>query len=458
MARFGRFETVRELNRTGLTLVCIGRELGSIEEKYALKISQPPSLILGEEEAKRESRRFLSSARIQQKVTAGDAPHWASVYDCGEISDGAYYITDKYDRSLQQLIDDRIKLTGQVLHKIIESIIKGLIELKQACDRPHGNLKASNILITGTGDILQTRFVLSDPLSDEQIDREADFDRDLRAVAELIYELITHRPTPAIEGWQVPDSAEWAVLGKQAKGWRNLCNVLLSAPVQPGTIPLETVIEKLAALKTAKPVLSPRRMIAAGLLMIACVVVFVVFFRRPPAPEKTEWESLCKQYQAWIDDFRKDLVEGDRSEQNSDALWSEDPKLVNIPEKIKIASYPYEVMLNEGKLYIHEIISHPEYAERRKTQDALTAIDEIVSIFDPNSPNAWFVLAEMSNAAKKFKNRGWQNVANDLTGFIESIKPEPNKPMVEAVDTILEFNQKGIIDSIDASLQNMADY
>ncbi len=458
MARFGRFETVRELNRTGLTIVYSGRELGSIEEKFALKISQPSSLILGEDEAKTESRRFLNSARIQQKVTAGDAQNWASVYDCGEISDGAFYITDKYDRSLQQLIDGRIKLTDQVLHKIIESIIKGLVELKQACDRPHGNLKASNILIAGTGDISQTSFVLSDPLSDEQIDREADWDSDLRAIAELIYELITHRPAPTVEGWQVPDSREWAALGKQANGWRNLCNILLSAPVQPGTVTLGTVIERLAALKTAKPALSSRRLIAAGLMIIACVAVLVIFFRRPPPPEKTEWESLCKQYQAWIDGFRKDLAERDNLEQGTEAIWSEDPKLVNIPEKIKIASYPYEVMLNEGKLYIHEIIGHPEYAERRKTQDALTAIEEIVSIFDPNSPNAWLLLAVMANAANKFKNRGWQNSANYLTDLIESIKPEPNKPIVKAVDTILEFNQKGILKSIDLSLQNITNY
>lgn len=458
MARFGRFETVCELNRSGLTIVYSGRESGSAEEKYALKVFQPSPLILEDDEVRIGSRRFLDSARVQQNVTASATEYWAPVYDCGEIPEGAYYTTDKYDRSLQQLIDGRIKITNQVLHKIIESIIKGLVELKQACDRPHGNLKASNILIVGTGDISQTIFVLSDPLSDEQIDREAGWDSDLRAIAELIYELITHRPTPTVEGWQVPDSKEWAALGKQANGWRNLCNLLLSTPTKPGTITFETVLDELTVLKKIKPALSSRRLIAAGIVIIACVTVLVIFFRRPPPPEKTEWESLCKQYQAWIDGFRKDLAERDNLEQATKAIWSQDPKLVNIPEKIKIASYPYEVMLNEGKLYIHEIISHPEYAERRKTQDALTAIEEIVSIFDPNSPNAWLLLAKISNAANKFKNRRWQNSANYLTDLIESVKPEPNKPIVKAVDTILEFNQKGILQSIDLSLQNITNY
>ena len=154
MARFGRFETVSELNRSGLAVVYSGRESDSTEEKYALKIYQPSSLILAEDEIKTASNRFLNSARIQQKVKASGAKYWAPVYECGEIPDGAFYITDRYNRSLEQLIDGRMKLTNQVLLKIIESVIKGLVELKDVCRRPHGNLKASNILIVGSAFVL----------------------------------------------------------------------------------------------------------------------------------------------------------------------------------------------------------------------------------------------------------------------------------------------------------------
>jgi len=83
MASFGRFEIVRELHRTGFTVVYSGREAASPEQKFALKIFQPSSLILGEDKAKTESSRFLNSARVQQKVAAGGAQHWAPVYDCG---------------------------------------------------------------------------------------------------------------------------------------------------------------------------------------------------------------------------------------------------------------------------------------------------------------------------------------------------------------------------------------
>lgn len=451
MSSFGCFESVRELHRTGVTVVYSGREAAGNEDKFAIKIFQPSSLLLGEEQAKTESRRFLNSARIQKKVSDSGAQHWAPVYDCGSNLEGTFYATDKYDRSLQQLIDGRIKVSAQILHMIIESIVKGLIELKEECGRPHGNLKATNVLIVGTGDISQTKIVLSDPLSDEQVDSKVHWDSDLRAIAELIYELITHRSTPTVGGWQVPDSEEWSTLVKQAKSWKNLCNLLLNAGVKPGTVTIETVFKDLEEIQKAKPGLSYRWLIAAGLGFIVCVAVLAMLFRRPPPPEKIEWESLCNQYQTWIDGLRRELAD-------KQVDWSQDQKLAEIPEKVKLASYPYTIMLDEGKLYIREIIDHPEYAEQQKTQDALKTIEEIKSFFDPNSPDSWPLLSEIVDSADKFKMRGWQEPAAYLSVLLENIKPEPNKPIVENVDTILQFSRKGTLQNIDLSLEKIVDY
>jgi formylglycine-generating enzyme required for sulfatase activity len=451
MSSFGRFESIRELHRTGSTIVFSGREAAGDEEKFALKIFQPSSLILAEEQVKTESSRFLDSARVQKKVADGGAQHWAPVYDCGSTAEGTFYVTDKYDRSLQQLIDGRIKVSAQVLHTIIESIVKGLAELKEICRRPHGNLKATNVLIVGTGDISQTKIVLSDPLSDEQIDGKVHWDSDLRAVAELIYELITHRPTPTVGGWQVPDSETWKALGKQAKNWRNLCNVLLNAAIKPGTVTVETVLEALKQIEEkTKPAFSYRWLIAAGLGIIVCMAVLVILFRRPPPPEKTEWESLCNQYQTWVDGLRRELA-------NKQVDWSRDAKLAAMTEKIALASYPYKVMVDEGMGSINEIVGHPEYAEQRKTQDALAAIEEIGSILDPNSPDAWVPLAKVAGAAKKFADRNWLGPATYLRNLVEGVEPEQNKPIFENVRMILELGQKGVLANIDLNLQKIAD-
>ncbi|MFC1635270.1 hypothetical protein ACFL5Z_10555 [Planctomycetota bacterium] len=452
MARFGRFESVRELHRTGLTVVYTGQQVGNPEEKYALKVLQPSSLFLAEDTVQAESHKFLDSARIQQKLRR--AQHWAPVYDCGSTPDGTFYATDRYDRSLQQLMDGRIRLSGPVLHTIIESIAKGLMELKEKCRRPHGNLKATNVLITGTGDPSQMKIVLSDSSPEELIDSEADGNRDLRAIAEFIYELTTHRPTPTVEGWQVPDSKEWAKLGVHADGWRNLCNQLLSTSVKSETITIETVIEELEKLREVKSLLSIRRLVAVGAVLIACLTVFVVLIRRPPPPpEQAEWESLCNQYGAWVSDLYQSSTE-----QRIRDRWSQDPNLGGILEKVKIASYPDKVMRDEAKLYIREIIDHPEYAEQRKTQDALAVIEQISNFFDPNSPHAWLSLARAVYTANKFRDRGWQESATYLSNLVENAKPEPNKPIVEHIDTILEISRKGVLRNIELSLQNMTEY
>ena len=454
MARFGRFESGRELHRTGLTVVYGGQEVGGPAEKYALKVFQPFSFVLEEGKVETESRGFLDSARIQQRVGSAGAQHWAPVYDCGSTPEGTFYVTDRYDRSLRQLMDGRIRVSGPVLHTIVESIAKGLLELKQECRRPHGNLKATNVLIAGTGDISQTKIVLSDPSSEEHIDSEAYWNRDLRAIAEFIYELITHRPTPTVDGWQAPDSVEWNKLGRQADGWRNLCNRLLSASVKSGTVTIEMAVEEIEKLREVKSLLSTRRLIAAGVVLIVGITVLVVLiWRPPPPPEKAEWENLCNQYDAWVDDLRQRS-----SEQQTRERWSRDPKLGEVLQKIETASYPNKVMRDEAKLYIREIIDHPEYAEQRKTRDALAAIEQISRFFDPNSADAWPSLAEMTEAADKFRELGWQESSAYLSDLVERAKPEPNKPIVENVDRIFEISQKEILKNIDVSLQNLAQY
>ncbi|MHC4528828.1 MAG: hypothetical protein ACYS29_13215, partial [Planctomycetota bacterium] len=170
MAAFGRYQTVRELHRTGYTTVYSACDQASDEETFAVKLYQPSALLQEREQAKTEIAMFLNSARIQQEVAAGGAQHWAPIYEHGLTSEGAFYVTDRYDRSLQQLIDGRLRISTQSLHAIVEAIAQGLVELKNARGRPHGNLKAANVLIRGTGGMAQAELVLCDPLPDDHVD------------------------------------------------------------------------------------------------------------------------------------------------------------------------------------------------------------------------------------------------------------------------------------------------
>ncbi len=465
MTSFGRYETVRELHHSGFTVLYSGRAADDPAEKFAIKVFQPSTFVLEAEQVKTESELFLSSAHVQQKTAAGGAQYWAPVYECGSIPDGAFYVTDKYDHSLQQLIDVRVALTSQALCEIVESIAKGLVELKQACGRPHGNLKATNILIAGEGDISQTTIALSDPLPDEQIDTAVHWDSDLRDIAEFIYQLIIHRPSPTVDGWQVPDTKEWAKLGKLAKDWRNLCNRLLNAHIKPGSMTVETLIEELARLKKIKPLITSRRLlIAAGLVVIAGAAVLIkkpdIIF--PPEPPRIiEWNQLLTEYESWIENLRNDL--GGSTSNQREKQWKNNPHLSIIVEKVKKeASYPYFV-IDKNNLLIRDVNNIETVAKLKelgigkpRTDAALISIEIIKYFFDPksdpnsfrfyNDPNSpadrkdyqkWPLLVEIHDAANSFTERRWQRSGTYLQNLVDDIKPDPN--IAENVDKILEL-------------------
>lgn len=468
MTSFGRYETVRELHHSGFTVLYSGRAAADPAEKFAIKVFQPSTFLLETEQVKTESELFLNSAHVQQKTAASGAQYWAPIYECGSIPDGAFYATDKYDHSLQQLIDVRVALTAQALCEIVESVAKGLVELKQACGRPHGNLKATNILIAGEGDISQTTIALSDPLPDEHIDTAVHWDSDLRDIAEFIYQLVMHRPSPAVDGWQVPDSKEWAKLGKLAKDWRNLCNRLLNASLKPSMVTIETLIEELARLKKIKPVFSSRRLlIAIGLIVIAGAVILGIkpdiwkFIFPPEPPRIIEWNQLLTEYESWIENLRNDL--GGSTSNQREKQWKNNPHLGIIVEKIKKeASYPYSV-IDKNNLLVRDVNNIETVAKLKKlgigkprTDAALIAIEIIKYFFDPksdpnsfrfyNDPNSpvdrkeyqkWPLLVEIHDAANSFEERGWQRSATYLQNLVDDIKPDPN--IAENVDKILEL-------------------
>lgn len=467
MTSFGRYETVRELHHSGFTVLYSGRAKADSEAKFAIKVFQPPAHLLEAERVKAESDLFLNSAHVQQKTAAGGAEHWAPIHECNSIPDGAFYTTDQYDRSLQQLIDVRIKLSAQALREIIESVAKGLVELKQACGRPHGNLKATNILIAGEGDISQTSIVLSDPLPDEHIDTEIHWDTDLRDIAELIYQLIMHRPTPAIGGWQITESKEWSKLGKQANDWISLCNRLLNAHMKPGTTTIETLIDELARLKKIKPVLSFRRLIIAiGLIVITGAAVFIIkpdFIFPTEPPSISDWNKSLTEYLAWVKALRSDLglPKGNQREKQ----WTSNPHLSTIVENIKKASYPYDVAYDNNVLEqdLNKIENEEDLRKYRikatRTTAALKAAEVIkfffdiksdpnsFSLYDPNSPTdrsefqKWPVLVETQQTANKFKARQWQELAKSLEDLIGQVIPGlDNKNIAENVDKILDLH------------------
>jgi TPR repeat protein len=320
MASFGRYEVVDELYRTPFGYVCSARLAGTEGNgngngrltDYLVKVYDPAGAEASPDE--RGASDFLSRARLQQKMGAAQAPHWARVHDLGISEAKPYYVTDYYPRTAQKLVVGRVILNSAALHEIISSVAQGLRELREACHQPHGGLKPSNVLIGGAGEVSGAKIVLTDPLCGVP-EGESDHGGDCYALGMLLYQLVAHRqfrPT----AWPVEDSEEWSRLGKSAVGWRSLCTALLNPDVtqRPDPEGLQRSLDQLAPRgfgvrklagvpgRAARRVPVKKLSIAAALLAIGTAGTGIVVY----ANETATRQSIRQARALWLDALRND--------------------------------------------------------------------------------------------------------------------------------------------------------
>lgn len=231
MGTFGQFESAGELARSTLAELLLARPAdGSAPGRFVIKHRRAQSALDGTDPAQAASR-FLEAVATQRAMR--DSPFWAPIHDAGAIEGGAYYVTDRYELHAGQLINGCVHLGEARLLALVRSITSGLIDLEKAEGRPHGNLKPTNVLLARSGRSERLRAVLTDPLATSQLREERDAKRDLRAIGELIYGLVTHREYAGDAAWPIERDGAWASLGKGARTWSELCNALL-APAEVG--------------------------------------------------------------------------------------------------------------------------------------------------------------------------------------------------------------------------------
>ena len=251
MPVFGGYETVRELYRSGLASASTARKTGGDgADRFVVKAYQPFAAGADPEHIQQELEAFLDGAKAQQKAVAEGAKHWVAVHEVGTVEGGAYFVSDYHPRSVQHLIRGRVKLDGAGLCRIISSVLQGLIEFRRACNRSHGNLKPSNILLTGRKDISRSEAMLTDPAGATALDPKMGNVPDLHAIGELSYQLVLHRPGKAMGGWPAPEAKEWDRLGKNGADWRQLCNRLLNPNLAPGLLTFEDLAGDLKKLRS----------------------------------------------------------------------------------------------------------------------------------------------------------------------------------------------------------------
>ncbi|HEY8748781.1 MAG TPA: SagB family peptide dehydrogenase [Tepidisphaeraceae bacterium] len=226
------------------------RRAGDDSRRFAAKYVQPTAHITLETFAAARGgrdllKRFLDRAAIQQSV-AKVGKHWALLHEVGSSDGGAFYVTDHFPRTVKKLISGPAPLNARALHRIMFGTVEGLVELKQACDRGHGNLKPSNVLVSGEVNRGRLRVVLTDPLESSPAGPVTTAG-DLNALGEMLFQLVTRRQFHPLS-WPVDESEEWSRLGGNADRWRSLCTDLLN----PDSSSRPNLYEVRAAIRSFK--------------------------------------------------------------------------------------------------------------------------------------------------------------------------------------------------------------
>lgn len=177
--------------------------------------------------------QFLNAVKLQEEAINAGSRRFAPIYDGGSTPDGrAWYATAFYARgSLRRWVASGMEVEEASLRWVVNNVLRGLLDLKRATGRSHGNLKLTNILMgkaVGTP-LEETPLFLADPLADLKTWSGSLELRDLRALGELIFQLVTRRVVEQPEDFSYPvePSVEWNRLGEKGGYWRELCNRLL---------------------------------------------------------------------------------------------------------------------------------------------------------------------------------------------------------------------------------------
>ncbi|MCC6661564.1 MAG: SUMF1/EgtB/PvdO family nonheme iron enzyme [Phycisphaerales bacterium] len=462
MPTYGGFETIAELHRGGRGSVWSARRPEGGEPLFAVKLLQPDAMFYGREAASELVAAFLETAEVQRRAaTAGGAGGaWAPIHGSGVQEDGAYLVTDLFNRSsVERLVAGRFRVDGVSLHRVASAVVQGLVELDRACRRAHGNLKASNVLVAGDGAVTVSRAALADPASDARA-KSVGTAGDLRALGEIIHQFVLHQPFRGAGGYPVRDGSEWHSLGPGGRQWLELTNRLLDpAPASQPT--LDEVSERVAAAGAARKGRPGPLFIGAGvaaLLVIAGGGYWLLGGSSPKGEGWTEdnvakWKQYAVDYADWGQPFIADLDQpagaglgGIRS-----AVYSGDDGLRAVVEGLdeeqeREAIDSRRISGNErGDINTLDRITPKDWRAVAKMKAAAAKLDAIRQLARGES---WAPRQRLHEAAEAWKKRGWARAAEALE---EGAEPFPLDKQAAA-----HFDRVLALDRVRARIEGLA--
>lgn len=447
---FGKYIVVEVVSVTAQGSVSTARPVAGGPSTFAIKQLNAPQA--DPDEPHWEGQHFLDRARVQRSVVASGGRYWAPIHDMGLTAEGAWFVTDYHPLSAQKVIDSRMELHVNELHHIIDSVVRGLVELQQVRRRSHGCLKPSNVLISGTGDLSTAPVLLSDPSQGISEGEPGD----LYALGNLIHQLVLHRPFAGGQEWPLQPAEAWNRLSKAGGKWLALCNAMLATQpeARPSLFEVSHQLRELTPKKrikgskrnpdlaaSAKP--KPRRSIKnvklrkrylvvpamavfLALVCMAALLFAVASARRQVAAAKS----------GWIDAFAVALNRPERR-----TLYRSDPDLklaIDDLDRSRLATMP----LHDG------LLSDLSLSRLREMRLAAGTVQQLQREL---SPAHWRRVADLIALQQKYQSRGWNQPASYLSNLIVAAQPRPGAAVADAIDRI--FRVQPLIERDQAQVE-----
>lgn len=432
MTALDRFEIKNPIYRSGVGVLYQAESSDQPGHAFVCKVIEPGILLDEPTKVDHQNQLFVNRAKDQQKIAESPSPFWAPIYAYGITDDQkAFYCTDLFDRSAQQFIDTRIQLLPEVFHAIVQSIAKGLGELKSLLNRPHGNLKPANVLISGDAASPVARVVLTDPLSDDELTRFS-AENDLRRMGEIIYQLVMHRPPSSAAGWKAEFSKEWNVFGKQTRGWFDLCNRLLNAATDAEPITLDEAVQTIVNLKP-EPKKTASKLIAASVIFIVMgalgYYLLHTFYIQGDPPTPNEWQTYSQEvYRAWGYNFCRNI---------KDLPWLSEKEFEVIEDNYKKINYASDILKKVDK---RQYLEKPNFegweqlrpsASGRQVRNAMESAQKVSAFLDSQNEAAWAPIKAMQANIDRWGSNTW------LMGLLDQVHPGPYKEnIIESIQTV----------------------
>lgn len=474
MPVFGGYTTSRELHRTGLGCVHAAAKSGAGDVVFAVKTCQPESIVLGEAGVSREVADFLARAEAAKRV--GDHPacgrRWAKIHEVGKISGeraedgtptgaGAFCITDLATlATAEKLVAGKVALDGPALAWLIGEVVEALRELDASLQRGHGNLKPSNVLISGSPEqpLTSARVLLSDPAPVTAADRERIALADLRAIGALIHALVLH--TRFQGGWPVEQSSKWNALGPDGPKWRELVNILLDPNPKAQRPSLDELASRLAPMRIRKRSKTPLIAgIAAAILLLGGITGAIIYkqlhteeikivkWLENPEQYGQKWRDLCAAYRGWYSLFQAGLdkppsaaLQGRGYPTRRAAYQAIDPQLkalLNLPG-VAPGYDPWSIAHVAADTDLSPLATTPTDHARSdigvdKTEQALSAVDAVKK----GLTEGWEAPQRLKAKAGEYRTQGWLKAATVLESAASNVNPDKAPDPAVAVDSVL---------------------